>query len=260
MTRDTERSPTASAGTPLAPRARQLLGELRTLCHNQIEPHILALLDQLCEQLFKLADQSFNNADQQQVLHSLRMVKHARAHIAQRFAAALDEQVENPGHHDTAPAVDHPSHGGLSLVDPEQFEEHVLLDEIAARINARASMPLFDLGYRCAALMACAPLDPDELPLGPKALLGAWYEATDVLDLPPAHRVMMHRVFEQQLIERFAPLYEQANAVLLHQRVLPNLRAARRSPYRRTATASLLRKAPPARPPRTGRTTSCWTS
>ncbi|NII09787.1 DUF1631 family protein [Oleiagrimonas sp. C23AA] len=226
MNRDTERSPTASAGTPLAPRARHMLGELRTLCLNHIEPHIPALLDELCEQLFRRADQSFNNADQQQVLHSLRMVKHARSHIAQRFAAALDEQVENPGHHDLAPAIDHPTRGGLSLVDPEQFEEHVLLDEIAARINARASMPLFELGYRCAALMACSPLDPEELPLGPKALLGAWHEATDVLDLPSAHRIMMHRVFEQQLIDRFAPLYEQANVVLLRQRVLPNLRAA----------------------------------
>ncbi len=241
--RQRDPAPSISAGVAALPqRARQLWSDMFTVCDTHLQRHIQTVLDAACDELFRLADQSFNSTEQQSLLESKREIQRARARVAPRVLSKIDQTRAPEANAIAAASTDSAeAFNALELVDPQQFEESVLLDDIAARLNSRSSMPLFELGYRVAVLQASPMLNADELPFGPRAITLAFREATAELDLPSRDRQLLFRMLEQQMGPVLRTMYEDINTRLVQQRILPDLQGAM---PRRTDSASAPRTRP----------------
>lgn len=235
--------PTLADRGDLSPRVRQLLEELMAMASARLEPALRAVLSDLEQQLFKLAEQSHNNTEQQRCFESLREVKRGRADLTPRFVASLEEHLAG---FDRAPvpAAKAAPDAELELLPAQQLEDHLAIAEMSSRAEVRASAALFELGYRFGVLAGVPVFEVEQLPLGPRALGASLSRALDQLDLPPEHRQLAYRLFERRVLTTIGGFYDAVNEHLVTRRILPHLRVyvARRStesaPAPRSATTA----------------------
>ncbi len=222
--------PTLADRGDLSPRVRQLLEELMAMASARLEPALRAVLSDLEQQLFKLAEQSHNNTEQQRCFESLREVKRGRADLAPRFIASLEEHLAG---FDRAPAQAAPRDpdAELELLPAQQLEDHLAINEMSSRAEVRASTALYELGHRFGVLAGAPVFESEQLPLGPRALGASLSRALDQLDLPPEHRQLAYRLFERRVLTSIGGFYDAVNEHLVTRRILPHLRiyVARRS-------------------------------
>lgn len=235
--------PTLADRGDLSPRVRQLLEELMAMASARLEPALRAVLSDLEQQLFKLAEQSHNNTEQQRCFESLREVKRGRADLTPRFVASLEEHLAR---FDRAPvpAAKAAPDAELELLPAQQLEDHLAITEMSSRAEVRASAALFELGHRFGVLAGAPVFEVEQLPLGPRALGTSLSRALDQLDLPPEHRQLAYRLFERRVLTTIGGFYDAVNEHLVTRRILPHLRVyvARRSaepaPASRPATTA----------------------
>ena len=215
--------PTLADRGDLAPRVRQLLEELMAMASARLEPALRAVLSDLEQQLFKLAEQSRNNTEQQRCFESLREVKRGRADLTPRFVASLEEHLAGFDRA-PAPAAKADPDAELVLLPTQQLEDHLAITELSSRAEVRASTALYELGHRFGVLAGAPVFEAEQLPLGPRALGASLSRALDQLDLPPEHRQLAYRLFERRVLTTVASFYDAVNEHLVTRRILPHLR------------------------------------
>jgi len=226
---------TLTQRTDLPPRVRQILNGLLEQACGYFERVIGATLDEVEHELFKLAERSGNNADQQTAFGDLREIRVGRADVAPRFLEQLESAIAAIRH---APARGAPAEADstLQLVDASAFEQDLAVREIAARAEVRNSQALFALGHRFGAIAGTPVWSNESLPLGPARLMDAFRLALRHVALAPAHRVLVFRQFERTAMLPIGTYYESINGYLVAQRVLPHLAA--HVSYRRAENAA----------------------
>jgi hypothetical protein len=214
----------------LAPRVRTLLEEQLAECGARVEPLLRTGLTEFEQQLFKLAEQSRNNAEQQTAFESLREVKRNRADAASQLLSSLERRVAAIGLRSGGAAPR--ARFDLALVDHEEFDEAVALDDIATRTELRVGPILFELGHRYGVLIASPLLEAEALPLGPHALAHGFRDIASKMGLPREHRMLFYRLCDRRVMGAAEFVYGGLNEHLAERGVLPNLRTflPRRSP------------------------------
>ena len=205
----------------LPARVRSLLEEQLAECGSRIEPQLRASLTELEQELFKIAEQARNDAEQQAAFESLREVKRTRADAAPRLLLMLEGRLARLGL-SQARVVE--TREDMALVDHDELEEAITLDDLAARAEMRVSQALFELGHRYAVLAASPLLDAESLPLGPHALAHGLREIALAMGLPREHRTVLYRLFDRRLLAAAESLYGGLNEHLIARGILPNLR------------------------------------
>jgi hypothetical protein len=223
--------PTASGGphTSLAQRAfprrvRALLEGVLEYVSDELDRGLTSCLNELEQQLFKLAEQARSNEVQKSCFEALREVKRGRADLSPRFLLGLEAALatlKDPVKREAAPGAGRSKE--MSLVEDVVMDETVTLHEIASRAEIRNSLPLFLLGQRFGVIAGRPAFDTETLPIGPVALCQILREATGCLDLNSEHRQHLFRQFDRQVLQFIGPLYETINGYLIKQRILPNL-------------------------------------
>jgi hypothetical protein len=211
----------------LPARVRALLDGVFRLCHDAWPRLLEAAVAEFEHQLFAHADKSRSDADQQECFDTLKKVARARAELVPRFLAALEDSLarfDEP--------VSTASHGGgtdapgrdLALVDHVDFEESLVLQDMAVKADIRQTMSLYMLGHRFGVLAALPALGADTLPIGPRRLGAALRHAAAPLDIPIAHRVLLYQTFDRVAMPGLGSFYDTVNGYLIEQRVLSHLR------------------------------------
>ncbi len=228
--------------TDISARVRGVLEELGNTLNARFEPALRGTLNDLEQQLFKLAEQARNNAEQELAYASLREIKRGRADIGPRFAAAIESDLAS---FDREPEPPPASSVGpkLELMQEHVFEEDLALREVASRAEVRASEQLYELGHRFAVLAALPVFESERVPCGPQRVLLALRGAVADLDLPTAHRILGWRLFEKRVLGEAAQFYAEINQLLIARRILPNLIV-----YRHSRGASETSASVPAEP------------
>ena len=228
----------------LSARARLLLEEQLAEFGARIEPSLRAVLSELEQQLFQLAEQARNNADQQVALEGMRDVKRNRADAVPQLLLSLERRVATLGQPATETDL---ARIDLALVDQDEFDEAIALDDIATRAELRASTPLFELGHRYAVLAAAPLIEAEALPVGPHALAQALRDAALGMGLSREHRILFYRLCDRRVFAAAEALYNGLNEHLAERGILPNLRVylprrklesdPHRKPHEKTAEA-----------------------
>lgn len=216
----------ASAAFPR--RIRRLLEGVLEYTSDELERVLKNTLDDVEQQLFKLAEQARSNEVQQSCFEALRTLKRGRPDLTPRFMVGLEAelaQIRGGGHarHRRAAASADHAPAELTLVATADVDEDSALREIASRIEIRSSLPLYLLGQRFGVLAGGRALDPEQLPVGPHALCDLLAEAIHCLELSPSNRLLVFRQFDRQLGMVYAELIEAINNYLINEGVLPHL-------------------------------------
>jgi len=223
---------TLSSRTDLSPRVRNLLEGVLSLCSSGLERALVATLNELEMQLFKLAEQGRSNEQQQRCFETLREIKRGRADVAPRYMLAIEDALAQFDRPQTAnaEAAEKRRPGGtlkeeLSLITTSDLEESLALQEFAAKTDIRQAQALFALGHRFGVLAGAPTFDAEHLPIGPTHLGQALRRAAACLGITADHRVLLYRTFDRMTMAPIGAFYEAVNTYLIDQRILRHLRA-----------------------------------
>ncbi len=213
----------------LPTRVRSLLEGLLERAANQFEHAISRTLDELEQELFKLAERARSNDQQHARFEALREIKRGRADIAPRFLLHVESALAhiNPAagkSQDTQRRTQLPG-APLELIDSDVLEEDLALQEIVSKSEIRHSQALYALAHRFGVLAGSPAWDTEVLPLGPAQLGRALRHATRCLDLGVEYRVLTYRLFDRVAMLPIGEFYEIINGYLAKQRILAHLQS-----------------------------------
>lgn len=206
-------------------RVRKLIETACTLCDHWAEPTLRLCLDRFDKRLYEHAEKSRNHLEQQRCFDSRHVLLQGRAAFIQSFSTKLRQSFERMGQDDDDQAAQLLSLQSLTLLDRTEHELTAALDKLAARSEAQNGSILSELSYRLAVLVAAPPLEGKLLPPGPHNMARILRAASEPLDLPIEHRLLLLQVFESSVGGTLVSLYEGINAKLLADGILPQLRA-----------------------------------
>ncbi|MCA0196861.1 MAG: DUF1631 domain-containing protein [Proteobacteria bacterium] len=220
--------PRTLAAASLPPRVRHVLGAVNTLAGQALTTSINLALNELERQLFMQAERSRSNQRQSEHFMELQHLRQHRADLVPQYLAGLEASLarlrELPeAEPQEAPRQDPLAFQHLTLVEDTDLDRDIVLREIARRETQRGGTPLLLLGQRFGVLAARPALDADRLPIGPHALCQILRDAGESLHLNLDSQLMLYRVFERQVMERYGELVERLNVLLTHEGVLPGL-------------------------------------
>lgn len=225
--RASAKPPATLASAAFPRRVRRLVEGVLEYASDELEKVLKNTLDDVEQQLFKLAEQARSNEVQQHCFEALRTVKRGRPDLTPRFMVGLEAGLAAIRRDERAragaPAAANGAPGELSLVEATDVDETSALREIASRIEIRSSLPLYLLGQRFGVLAGQRAFDPEQLPVGPHALCGLIAEASHCLELNPANRLLVFRQFDRQLGMLYAGFVEAINTYLINEGLLPHL-------------------------------------
>jgi len=212
----------------LPARVRSLLEGILERSANQFEHAIARTLDEVEQELFKLADRSRSNDQQHTRFEALREIRRGRADIAPRFLLHVESSLANIS--STAGKTSEsgkraPANVTLELVDSDVLEEDLALQEIISKSEIRHSQALYALAHRLGVLAGSPAWEIDVLPLGPAQLTRALRHATRSLDLNIEYRVLAYRIFDRVVMLTIGEFYEVLNSYLAKQRILAHLQS-----------------------------------
>lgn len=206
-------------------RTRKLIDAACVQCDHWVEPTMRLCLDRFDKRLYEQAEKSRNHLEQQRCFDSRHQVQQGRAAFLQSFSAKLRESFERMGETDDDASSQLSSLQSLTLLDRTEHELTAALDKLAARAEAHNGSLLSELSYRLAVLVASPPLEGKSLPVGPQNMARILRVASDPLNLPIEHRLLLLQVFESSVGGTLVSLYEGVNNKLLADGILPQLRA-----------------------------------
>jgi Protein of unknown function (DUF1631) len=216
-----------AARSDLPPRARQVLAQQLAETDTLLEPLLHGALDDLEQELFRIAEQSSGGQTQHEALEALREVKRTRAEFQPHVTSLLERQFADFGrsrmaepHHQAKPRD-----GGLALVDPHEFDESMALEDLSSRAELHAGNALFDLCHRYAVLIAAPPLDNEALPPGPHALADVLSDASRMLGLERPHRLLFYRLCDRRFYGAAEAFYARLNDHMEAIGILPHLQS-----------------------------------
>ena len=224
----THAPPATLASANLPRRVRRVLEHLLSLVSDEMARHLGQMLNELEQQLFRLADHARNPGIQSGHMETLRSVRLNRADLVPRYLMGLeaalagirDSRTPLATHHTGAHQV---PFRNLSLVDDESMDEEAVLRDMALRYESRASLPLHLLGQRFGVLAGSPAFDAERLPIGPQALGRILREAGQSLQIGLEARLLLFRTFDRVVMSHYPHLAETMNALLEREGILPSL-------------------------------------
>jgi hypothetical protein len=245
----------------LSERVRRLLEGMLGLFWRSLERSLATTLDEFERHLIQQANKPKVGEEGGRCLESIRRMKPSRADLAPRFMLSLEDDLARFDRR-AAPAAIRKADPAmvelsmeLALVSSPEFDEALTLREMAARVEIRHPIPLYELGYRFGVLAARSAFDAEALPLGPGRVTAALRYAVAALDLPLDHRILFYQTFDRIAMSGLGALYAAANAWLAEQGILRHLQLqTMNKPRQPAAPAAETRPAPTGRetytPPR----------
>ncbi len=215
----------ASAGLPR--RVRKALEHALALVSAELDASLGTILGELEQELFRHAELARNPAVESVYMHTLRTLRLNRSDLIPRFMLELEAGLAAL----RSPLATLPADGGvqrvtfhnLALVEETVMDEWTVLREIATRQESRATLPLHLLGQRFGVLAGAPAFDAERIPLGPQALCRAMRSASQTLQISYDARLLLYRIFDQQVMAKYARVLEQLDEAMGKAGILPGL-------------------------------------
>ena len=211
----------------LSPRVRQVLEGVLGLFSRNLERSLVPVLDEFEISLVRQASKSQAGAAGQRSLESVRKLKSTRSQLLPRLVLALEHGVARLDQRAAAaPKKTTPlalALEDLELVGSTDLDETLTLQDMAARLEARHSLALYELGHRFAVLVARPAFHADAVPLGPAHVGEALRYAAAALDVPIDHRVLLYEVFDRLAMSGVGALYSAANMHFIENGIFRHL-------------------------------------
>lgn len=178
--------------------------------------------------LFAMSDKSHTNAEQAVYFEAMRELRLQRKGISLSFLQWVARAFNDVGRFDPKGQVgghlEATDRDSLSLVDDGALEEQVAIENMVTKMRSLYNEQILLLHVRIEHLLPAVKLSLDQSPLGPVVLCQGLGEACADLDIDIRAKLVIFKLFDKLLVNRLAPIYQEANAQLAQEGVLPELR------------------------------------
>lgn len=229
----------------LRSRSVQSLGDLLTVMFNRLENIV-----------FEWA-RSLPDAEQQPYMDVIVVVRAKRAEMESRFVSGMATvfmQLLQGGAEKKASAqggLDAVDFSSLSLVNTDEMDISVMVDSMVARARMEYAAPLGLLRRRYGQVLPKVEVLDRNMPLDPGPITSTFKDTLSLLDVGVPEKLLVLRVFQQQLLAELGTLLDEANQLFVDAGVLPELKVAfAGSPAKKTTarTESATSAEPAAKP------------
>lgn len=228
---------TASHSTTLPPS----LTKVRELSALQIKKNLQELFTSADDILFEMADRATSNSEQNSMFEAMRDLRLKRKSIEHGFFQGLFDNFNQLCRVNVRrPKQDEVDIDNLSLVQNDELEESVAIETMAAKVMGSEVQALTHLSARISQLVQRKVSNEDN-PLSPKSLATAFLESCTILGFEIKIKLIILKLFEKSVLDNIHTVYEDCNAHLIKEGVLPELKstAPKRKPRTQTRTSSL---------------------
>jgi hypothetical protein len=228
------------ASAALPPRVHRILDALLSDITVSLSARVDALLTDLEQQLFRLAERAHSNDVQSEHLANLHGLRQHRADFLPLFMARLEGDIarirtrQRVGEPQDTPQIEF---NALTLVAEETVDRDIVLLDIVRRHEHRCQAALYMLGQRFGVLAARPALDMEEVPLGPHSLCEALRHAASSFPVDLQTQLLLFRGFDQKVLAHYDAWLADVNARLGEHGVLPGLVFAPTHARNRTAAS-----------------------
>jgi hypothetical protein len=185
---------------------------------------IAAILDQANSALLDFAERAESNTVQGRFFEAISHLSHHRDGIARGFVREVAEGFRQFGH---APPPEDAGLGdapALSLIAPDEMEESVACENIIIKANANCFPELYALSQRLAMINGGRKVKDYEIVGGPYQLVSAMRIALRPLEVDVKVKIVLYALFDKVLMRDVLPVYQQMNALLKEDGVLPHIK------------------------------------
>lgn len=207
-------------------RPSQVLGQCRKRLVGFLEPRLESLWQQLDDSLFRRAEQAGSSGEQTEFFDAMRQIRLQRDEVDSRFRGLLAERFGdflNGQYRYRAGGSEPSAEGELSLVDNDELELDLAVQGMSRKARAGNEPLLKAIRLRLEALTSRRDLPEEVIPLEPGVIAEAFAEALGVLEQPVTIQLIVLKLFDQQVVDELGTLYEEVNALLREDGLLPDL-------------------------------------
>lgn len=203
-----------------------VLEQVRSHAMSRLAALIKGMFDSVETILYEWA-KNLPNTEQQRHMDIILEVKRRREGMEQQFSRNMGSIFMGFGA--VAKAADKPQKldsfdfDNLSLVNTEEMDVTVTVDTLVARARMEYATPLGLLKRRYAHVLK---RELDILPMDPGHITTAFKDACSVLDVGVMEKIVVLRVFQQEVLNELGSLYDEVNQILIDAGVLPELKSA----------------------------------
>jgi hypothetical protein len=210
-------------------RPRELMRKVEEVAGRNLKQLVRSMLDKADDALFDLANRADSNATQQLYFDAMRdirlkrgSIEHGMAENTRRFFddfTAGQPLAREWGGDDEAMDAD-----GLALVDVDDMEELIAIRNMVAKAERSSRNELYDLTVRIAEVTKRRDLKEDQHPLSPSAIVHAFGDTVQPLDLDMQVKLIVYKLFDKYVMSGVQALHKELNALLVKEGVLPKIR------------------------------------
>lgn len=209
-----------------------ILTQSRELFSEKLAEAMGAMLDHADESLTAIAEKTEDKEAQGYALAARDLLARERANIESEMA---DRYLEEFGKRvrevrkalGTAPPDDLKEAATelvLELVGEEDLDETLRFNDMAARMRRACDDELGALDQRAAVLLGDANLQAEQNPFGAQAVCAAWRSVCKHVESEVKVRRMMVKLFDEQITGQLGPIYNEVNALLVDNSILPKIK------------------------------------
>jgi hypothetical protein len=208
-----------------------ILDTLRSRGVQRLGELLKSMFDRLDNIVFEWA-RSLPDTEQQSYMDVIVVVRAKRSEMESRFIAGMATvfmQLLQGGTEKKASvqgglgAVDFSS---LSLVNTDEMDISVMVDSMVARARMEYAAPLGLLRRRFGQVLPKVEVLDRNMPLDPGPITANFKDALSLLDVGVPEKLLVLRVFQQQLLAELGALLDEANQLFIDAGVLPELKVA----------------------------------
>ena len=220
-----------SSHDPLAMAQTTAVGRLTTA--------LTRMMEKVDDALFELADKAENNTVQSRYFDAMREIRLKRPAVQMRFKQKLEQAFEGrpkasrsgeskpetlsaPG---AMPSLlDDDGLPALQLVENDELEESLAVSNMVTKLHAGCKDALFALDRRMGLLLKDPELRMFGNPVGPETVCGAIQDACNEIESEIEIKLIVLKLFDKLVVNEIPAIYDDLNAALADQGVLPNIR------------------------------------
>ncbi len=187
-----------------------------------------SLFEKIDDALYKLADKAESNDLQTRYFDAMRDVRKEREGIEESFQAQVLASYDNFWRSCSESSVSHErddvDYDRLALIETDTLEEELAISGMVARGDNLCLRELYALEQRFSKLLSGMPVESRNNPLAPDKICNAFRSSIQVLDIDIPTKLVIYKMFEQEVVSHLDEVYAGVNELLRDAGVIPKLR------------------------------------
>ncbi|HEY9201245.1 MAG TPA: DUF1631 family protein [Gammaproteobacteria bacterium] len=212
-----------SASSSRLKQLQPLLKQITECLNQELSELTGCMFDSADDMLFQMAENANSNELQNEYFDTMRMLRVERKPVIQAFADGLRTRLQPAQTETETGSFDEDE---LSLVDQSEMEELVAISTMQSRAMNLYGEAVNHLEARIEHLALKSPGIFGKDALSPKSLCESFRDALADIELGAHTKLVLFKLFDQEVIQHLAPLYQKLNQLFVDQGILPQIKTA----------------------------------